>query len=249
MKLSIIIPCYNELSRGSGSSSFATRLNLLRLNTEELSDTEVIIVDDCSKDNSVEFINNFISEHYLSNWKCIRLGKNQGKGYALLEGFKLAKGSYICYIDADMSVSPSYIQTAYKMVNNSDICVYGTRFGYYSKIVNNRTLNRKFISKITKLVINILFGLKVSDTQCGFKLFSKSKIENYLSVIYPSRWLLDVELLYIMKIQGVVFKGIDVKWNNLEQESTLNLTNAMSNCIIDLVKILRLKRVFRGIKY
>lgn len=250
--LTIIVPCYNELTRGLNCDrSLSHRLELLLDSVSKLNSVEVIIVNDCSSDNTATCVMDFIDEHDLDNWKCLLLSSNNGKGNAILQGIRKARGSYICYLDADLAVSPTYIIDVYRMIDYYErqgryVCFYGTRFDKDSRIINKRSLVRNFISKSSRLLLNILFDLKISDIQCGFKVFPTCKISPYLDFIYPSRWLLDIELLYILKNNGVELHKLCVNWNNLEQESTVKTCNAVYNSLIDLFKIFRLKKTLKS---
>lgn len=250
MRLSIIIPCYNEQARGVDKRSFESRLDLLLKYTSKMKDIEVILVDDGSTDDSVDVFTNYVISHDLDNWSFLELGKNLGKGGALLEGFKLAKGDYICFLDADMSVSPKYILDAYRDIiyyerHNKEVCIIGTRYSPNSQIRNRRTLVRRAVSKSSRLLLNALFGLNVSDVQCGFKVFPSKALKNCLNLVYESRWLLDVELLYAMRVQEVPIKEMSVIWKNLEHESTVKVGRAVKNSLIDLYEIIKIKKYLK----
>jgi dolichyl-phosphate beta-glucosyltransferase len=253
MKLSLVIPCYNEQSRGRLTYSFDARLKWLKESTSDLKDFEVIFVDDCSKDKSSEVIKTFIADNTLDNWVCIELPENKGKGNAILQGLKFAKGTYVGYMDADMSVSPQYIEYVYRKLDSCSkfklgVCFVATRYGKKSKIMNRRTPIRQFGGKFASLALSLLFGLGLTDTQCGFKVFPLEVIKPYIRHILPSRWLIDIQILYILKINGIKFSEFGVVWNNLEKESTLKFGKAVKNSLVDLKKIWRLKKVFRFLK-
>lgn len=228
MFLSIVIPCYNEASRGS----LEDRLDSIRLAFCS-EDYEVIIVDDCSKDNSYKVISDYIKRNNLSDWSVVTSEKNGGKGVALRKGFALAGGSYTLMMDADLSVDLKVVPSLLESVRK-DVCIIGNRYLDDSKIVNNRSFLRKLLSKIARWLIGASFKLGVSDTQCGFKLFPTDKLKRCTSYVGDG-WLYDVELLYCMRVQGVSIKELPVRWVNMEKESTLKPLQAGFDCLMDLV--------------
>ena len=90
---------------------------------------EIIIVDDCSKDNSASKINNYIFNNQSVDIKFFRLKKNSGKGSALHKGFEIASGDYILIQDADLEYDPNEYNKLLLpvFIDNADV-VYGSRF-------------------------------------------------------------------------------------------------------------------------
>lgn len=235
----LVVPMYNEASRGS----LEERLKSLVIYTEYY---KVVIVNDCSTDNTKSIVSNFINNNNLK-WKLINLDKNTGKGGALIEGFKYLDADFIGYLDADLSVNPSYLDRVYNLYTNyyknlNNFCIIASRFERNSKIKNERTLVRKLVSRTSKLLLNFLFNLNVSDTQCGFKFFSKGLVKSSINLLYPSRWLIDVELLYIANKRHCKIHSMPVIWSNMEKESTMKIGNAVLNCLKDLLILLRWKK-------
>ena len=242
MKLSLVIPCYNEDSRGSGDNCLSSRLQRLR---EELqrygNEVEVIFSDDCSFDDSVISITNFIEFYQLSNWRCIVAEENGGKGSAIYKGFSVAEGDFIGFMDADLSVDLNALHIIYPYLDDST-CYIASRFSEGSSIVNERPISRQVVSKIARFLLTSLFSLDVSDTQCGFKIFPSSLFNDIALHLYPSRWLFDVELLYGAKVCGVEIEEVPVIWSNDEKQSTLNIGKAILMALVDLVKIYKVRK-------
>lgn len=242
MKLSLVIPCYNEYSRGSGDNCLSSRLQRLRKELQKYGDeVEVIFSDDCSSDDSVLYITDFIEFYQLSNWRCIVEEENKGKGNAIYKGFSVSKGDFIGFMDADLSVDLNALHTIYPCIDDS-VCYIASRFSEGSSIVNKRPISRQVISKISRFLLTSLFSLDVSDTQCGFKVLPSSLFNDIVLYLHPSRWLFDVELLYGAKVRGVEIKEVPVIWCNNERQSTLNIGKAVLMAIADLFKIYKVKK-------
>lgn len=232
----LVVPMYNEASRGN----LKDRLDLI---LKWSNDYKVVLVDDCSKDATRIIVRQFIKQNKL-DWKLICLKKNCGKGRAIIEGFKYLNTDFIGYMDADLSVSPKYLKDIYEFYDyytrncNKNICIVGSRFSSGSFVVRRRTLVRRFVSTCARVLLNSLFNLGVDDVQCGFKFFSKDIVKNNFKRLYPSRWLLDVELLKLTRKGNYHIQHLPVIWCNIENESTLKLHNALYNSFRDMCILL-----------
>ena len=168
MKLSIIIPCFNEEKT-------------LKLIVEKILDykeleKEILIVDDCSTDNSKLIINQ-LSNTY-SEVRGIYLEKNSGKGSAIKKGFDLVSGDIVLIQDADLEYDPKDYPALIKPFKNTDAdVVYGSRFmgGEYVRL---HFFWHFVANKILTFMTNIVTNLNMSDMETGYKLFKKSVIQS-----------------------------------------------------------------------
>ncbi len=205
MRNSIIVPAYNEEKR---SSSFIP--NLLDFVKHNLPDSEVIIVNDGSKDRTAEKITEFISESDAERFaKIIGYAVNKGKGNAVAFGVKEAKGEKILFIDADGSISPEEIPVMLERLDKYD-AVIGDRLSAKSKIKTN--LTRKITSFGFNSFVSILFQDKFRDNLCGFKGFRKKAAKDMFSNLLDKRWVFDVELLFKIKKRGYSLYSLPIKW-------------------------------------
>ena len=167
MKLSIVIPCFNE------EKTLKTIVERV-LEFKDL-ETEIIIVDDCSTDKSKLIIEDLIYTH--SNIKGIFLDKNSGKGSALNKGFDEVQGDIILIQDADLEYDPKDYPTLIKPFKNTDAdVVYGSRFmgGEYVRL---HFFWHFVANKILTFATNIVTNLNMSDMETGYKVFKKSVIK------------------------------------------------------------------------
>ena len=168
MKLSIIIPCFNEEKT-------------LKLIVEKILDykeleKEILIVDDCSTDNSKLIINQ-LSNTY-SEVRGIYLEKNSGKGSAIKKGFDLVSGDIVLIQDADLEYDPKDYPALIKPFKNTDAdVVYGSRFmgGEYVRL---HFFWHFVANKLLTFMTNIVTNLNMSDMETGYKLFKKSVIQS-----------------------------------------------------------------------
>ena len=162
MKLSVIVPVYNE-------EKFVEK-SLEKLASVDFPiETELIVVDDGSTDNTMKVIEKF-KEKTNKDIKIIKK-INQGKGSALRVGIKHSDGDIITFHDADLEYNPEDLK---KMLNillalRKDYAVYGSRF---NKMNNNWKIPLHYIgNRFLSLLINILFLKKISDFETCYKMF------------------------------------------------------------------------------
>ncbi len=248
MQLSIIIPVYNEASRGIGTSkSLTNRLYDLQHDLQLPFDYEVIIVDDGSKDDTYNVCNKYIKDNDLSNWHIYRLKWNRGKGRTLMHGLSLSHGEYVTYIDADLSISPGFLSDFFaKYGLSQSICYVGNRYLKSSIMMNNRSMTRKMISSLSQFMIRLFTSIRVGDTQCGFKVFHLETYKSFARYLAGYSWLFDIELLYALKCKNVTLLSVPVIWDNMESESTLNALQAIKRSMQDFLHFIMSKHKIKS---
>lgn len=170
MKLSILVPVFNEENT---ISLVIDKLISIKLPCK----TEVIIVDDGSTDRTKKILTDYKTKVKTEIFKIIFHKKNSGKGEAVKTAVRHACGDYILIQDADLEYDPSEIinllkplkKNKEKRVNN--LAVYGTRL----KNKNNIMPKTYFWgNKLLTLLTNVLFGIKLTDMETGYKLLPSS---------------------------------------------------------------------------
>lgn len=193
MLLSVIVPAFNE------GKHIAKNLQLLLevLGTSGLS-YEIIVVSDGSKDNTVE---EALKLSPTRRVKVFHYLENKGKGYALKYGYERCIGKYVCFIDSDLDLHPKSINDFIDVLilNNLDI-VIGSKRHPESKV--HYPKSRRMMSFVYYKMVALLFGLNVTDTQTGIKLFKREVLEKVLPRILVKRYAFDVELLSVANRMG-----------------------------------------------
>ena len=163
MKLSIIIPMYNEQE-----SLDALFMELSGLFSQEAK-TEIIFINDGSSDDTLSILESKIKNY--PSWKVINLYRNYGKSVALQAGFDNSKGEIIATMDADLQDNPEEIYNLIKELEKGYDVVSGWK--------KNRKdpLEKKIASKIFNFFVRVFSGLKIHDSNCGIKVFKREVTE------------------------------------------------------------------------
>ena len=225
--LSIIIPFFNESKRIN--ESLKKIKNFLYRNKMK---TEIIFVNDGSKDNSLEILKKFSKKNNLSSSKCkiINLPSNIGKGGALKEGIKKSKNQWILTTDLDLSVDLDEIKIWIKknFINNTCDIYFGSR-ELDDSIVDSK-FYRKFLGFFFRLFSKLILGLDFTDTQCGFKLYRNSVAKKIFKKLKTVGFEHDLEIALIAKANNFYISELPVQWTHMP--------GSKLNIFIDPIKML-----------
>jgi glycosyltransferase involved in cell wall biosynthesis len=195
-EISIVMPVYNEI-------------DLLRPSLERLlampADKEIIVVDDGSSDGSGQLLTQMQAEY---KFVLIRLQHNQGKGAALLEGFKRASGNFVTVFDADSEYNPDDIVRMLaeaKRLENSNAAIYGSRF-----LTEHQSNLHWLVNRLLTGLTNLLFGTRLTDMETCLKLIPNnvlSKLE-----LYPSRFEIEPAITAQLAKKGYAIAEIPISY-------------------------------------
>jgi len=172
-KLSIIIPVFNE------AKTIHLILNKIK-NVECINgiQKEIIIINDCSTDDTEEKILNYIQENEQLNIKYYRHSVNKGKGAALHTGIKESSGEYLIIQDADLEYDPQeYNKLIKPIVDGFADVVYGSRFiggNPHRVLFFWHTIGNKFLTFVSNMVTN----LNLTDMETCYKMFNSRHIKS-----------------------------------------------------------------------
>jgi len=227
--LTIILPLYNEEKRLKESFKKISKF----LANNRIKIKELIFVDDGSTDNSSEMIKKYIKRNNLrnKNLKLINYKKNKGKGNAIKVGVKNSTGKWVLTSDIDFSVSlfeiinwqkKGYIENKYKVY-------FGSRS--HKKSIVKSKLHRKVIGNLLRLIISFMLNIKLKDTQCGYKLYSRDIAKYVFSKMQSLKFEHDIEIVLILKKKKINIKELPVTWFHVPQSKV--------NLISDSIKVFK----------
>jgi len=218
MKLSIIIPVYNE-ERNIEATLY--ELEDYMNSYKRFSSWEIITVNDGSSDDTLDILNKLkASKTWL---KVIDLVKNYGRGRAIRTGFELTTGDIIVSLDADLSYAPYHIERMVeKLVANDADIVLASAYGGEGT-VQNVPFHRLWISRLGNKILSFTFGRDISVLTCIVRAYKKDFIEKL--DLHSDDKDLHLEILYKAKILGAKILEIpaDLKWPD-EKIKNLNKT-------------------------
>jgi len=234
-KLSIVIPVYNE-------EKTVQRLVKTVLSVPLQLEKELIIVDDCSTDNTMKRISQLQKEYASIN--TFHNEKNRGKGFSVSRGIEEAQGDIIIIQDADLEYDPNeYSRLLGPILQGKADVVYGSRFVtsgpkrvlYFWHYVGN---------KILTLFSNMISNLNLSDMETCYKMFRSSVIKSIK--INEKRFGLEPEITFkLSKIKGLrIYEvGISYHGRTYEEGKKINWKDGFrafyvlfKNCFLYMIK-------------
>ena len=231
MKLSIVVPCYNE------SKDIAKNSEIIKDYLESIKqDYELILVNDGSKDNTKEVI------EAIPGVKALSYEPNRGKGGAVKYGIEHATGDYVLFMDADLSTDLEAIDKFIKLAPNYDM-VIGSRHAKDSVIKKKQPALRVFIGWCCRKLVNMKFHFKYKDTQCGFKAMRTDIAKKIVSKQVVNNFAFDVEYLYIAKLNNLSIYEMGVIWAD-DRGSTVSPLKSSIKFFKDLSFIKKHKKTY-----
>ncbi len=206
MKLSIVIPAYNE------EESITETIDQIEEAFSKVNiDHEIFIVNDNSKDNTLQVLEQ-LAQKYPSVKYETNLGPN-GFGYAVRYGLERFSGDCVAVMMADLSDSPYDLIRYYtKMVEGNYDCVFGSRFIKGGKVIDYPFI-KKIINRVANFIIRMVMRIKYNDTTNAFKLYKREVIDGVKPILSP-HFNLTIELPLKAIIRGYSYTVIPNSWTN-----------------------------------
>ncbi|SPJ82295.1 related to dolichyl-phosphate beta-glucosyltransferase [Fusarium torulosum] len=228
VRLSVVFPAYNEeyrviptleeavayldehfgrTTQGTTTTSPTSKRHVRNAPKEGLGGYEILVVDDGSRDKTVDVVLEFAKEKGLHDiLRVVSLARNRGKGGATTHGFRHVRGEYVLFADAD---GASRFSDAGKLIEGCEEVVDGSHRGVAigsrahlvgSEAVVKRSALRNFLMRSFHLVLMILTPpatSRIRDTQCGFKIFSRASLPHIIPYMHTEGWIFDIEMLML----------------------------------------------------
>lgn len=237
MKTLIVVPCYNESKR--------LKQEEFLLYVHEHADVDFLFVNDGSKDNTIEVLQQLCQKH--PQLHMLDIQPNGGKAEAVRKGMLHAaqelNPEFIMFFDADLATPLYEIERFVEWADRGFDVVMGLRLMRLGAKVKRKSM-RHYLGRCFATCASLMLGLPVYDTQCGAKLFRTQIVKDIFTEKFITRWLFDVELLARYKqhygkekaIQSIyeypLYQWIDVDGSQLKSRDFLKAP-------MELIKIYR----------
>ena len=200
-------------------------------------------MNDGSSDDTLLHLQKFQKQFPENNIQVIQIETNCGKGNALQAGILQAQHNWVLCNDADLSYRLEQIDEWYETelldLNKNETIYFGKRIIKDKK--SKFFVHRIIIGKIFYLLIRLILGINIQDTQCGFKLYPTAIAKEVFKDLQEKRFAFDLEIIYKLIQQNYTIKTLPVHWIDIEG-SKVNLLKDSWNMFWALFRIRKLKR-------
>ena len=242
-QFSFVIPAYNEEERIE--STLKDLMFSLDCHSKFNGNYELLIIMDGCADGTPETVTELIRGH--PGITGIVLPDRLGKGGAIKEALKYAKGDLIAFIDADGSIPSSELNKLIEFTDKYDL-VIGSRYEKSSVLPYRRPLSRSVYSRSFNVLLKLMFwslhGLK--DTQCGVKVFTKRLIDTINGDFLIADFAFDVNLIYSALHHGFKVKEVGITW--IEKDGGKISSGLMKQGFLMTASLLRLRIYYSNAK-
>jgi len=229
--ISIVIPAFNEerrLPRLIEALATSAKSTIAGSGFRFL---EAVIVDDGSTDRTSELLREASAEHAFI--RLVRGEHNKGKGAAIALGVRAARGDYSLLNDTDLSTPLSDFERLAEAMRAGTEIAIGSRV-VAGSIVTSAPTHRRLLGRGFNLVVRMLTGLALSDTQCGFKLLPTAAARQLLAIQISPGWAYDVELLMRAQLAGLQIDEVPVSYEH-DPNSRVRVASASIRMFLDVV--------------
>ncbi len=218
--LSVVIPAYNE------EMNISDTLGDIKGYLDGKDFTyEVIVIDDGSGDDTVMKARRFRDK--LDNLNVIESRPNRGKGYVLKKAIMEARGDYILFMDADNSTSIREMDSFLPLFEKGfDIYIASRRIPG-ARV--SMPASREVMGKVYITLARMLLGVKVSDVNCGFKVFRREAAREVFSRQTMDDWSFDAEVLHIAGKRKYSIREVPVRWVYKDTSKVRPLADALKS--------------------
>ena len=238
IELSIIVPAYNEAER-----ILPTLQRMVEYSMSQDYTTEIIVVDDGSRDATRRVVNEFAAKNSI-----VRLEKyddengaplNKGKGFAVRFGMLRATGKYRLFSDADLSTPIEDIEKLWPLLKDGKCAIaIASRALPQSNLTVHQPWYREAMGRTFNKVVQLLIVPGIQDTQCGFKLFEDECAKRIFGACVIDGFGFDTEVLFLARKWEYRVLEVAVTWRHQEQ-SRVNPLVAPIQMLREIVQVRR----------
>lgn len=227
--MSIVIPAYNEETRLP--QSLAAIVDFLKVQDFE---SEVLVVDDGSNDRTPEIVKEFSAKYPFI--QLLQPGRG-GKGHAVKAGMLQVKGEYAFLCDADLAMPIAELPKFLPPQQNGYKIAIGSREGE-GAVRYNEPPYRHLMGRVFNWLVKILAVRGFEDTQCGFKCFHASVIDDLFQKQTIDGFGFDVEVLYVAQKRGYKIIEVPIDWY-YQSESKVHPVKDTIRMVQDMLAVRR----------
>lgn len=234
MKITVCIPMYNEISTAADTS--AQLIEALEDFCGKSGDTyELIFSDDGSVDGCADAVRQDIPTPNGS----VRIVKgevNMGKGAAVRRAALASTGDVVMYTDCDLAYGTAVIGEAVDLMKREDCDIVAGSRAIHPEGYAGYTFIRKLASKVYVKVLTTFAGFRLSDSQCGFKVFRGELARKIFALAETNGWAFDFELFLLAKREGAKVRELPVKIIN-HRESRISVLRDSVRMLREIARI------------
>jgi glycosyltransferase involved in cell wall biosynthesis len=231
VELSFVLPAYNEedsIEDALDALDRAVGGNGLRY--------EIVVVDDGSMDNTRLKAIKYASRN--GHVRVIGYNRNLGKGYAVRKGFAQAAGDAVIFVDSDLEIDLTRLSGYVDALRHGDIVVASK---WHPESVVEMPLMRRILGQGFNVLVRVLTGVKLKDTQTGLKAIRRRAFEEIFPRLTVKRYAFDVELLAVANLYGLKVVEMPV---NIRMRALFSIREVW-RMLLDLLGIAYRLRVLR----
>ncbi len=229
-KLSIVIPAYNEANRIP-----RTLEHVLSFVQAKGWDAEIIVVNDGSTDRTVDVVKKFASKH--PSVKLIDNIVNRGKGSAIRDGIQRAAGDIILFTDADDSTPIEDADKLIAAINQGADVVIGSRWVDRNLQSQPQPWYRRLNGRIYNRLLRSVLGLDLTDTQNGFKAYTRSAGKAIFASQKIPGWGFDAESLFFARLFGFAVREVPVEYTYYAEGSKIRPYRDGARMLMELLLV------------
>ncbi len=225
MKLSIIVPAYNEEDR-----IVHTLTESLAYLARQPYEAEIRVISDGSTDRTGQVVGAFTPPANIRVY-FHEYHPNRGKGYAVRYGMLKGAAQVVMFMDADYSVPMSATQAGLDLIDKGCDIAIASRAMAGSQISQHQNTAREWSARIYTLIQNRYLGMTYPDTQCGFKLFRRTAARALFSEQRLDSVIFDPEILWLAKRKGFKVGQFPVQWTH-QEDSRIQYDNLRKSLFV-----------------